>query len=61
MKTPYLDLHFKFHDFFLCNNEDMKILSCRFFSVGAETNLVKFLFKVYLILRKILHRHHHNL
>ena len=32
MEKPYLNLHFKFHDFFPLNNEDMKILSFGFFS-----------------------------
>ena len=27
IEKPYLNLHFKFHDFFPENNEDMKILS----------------------------------
>ena len=27
IEKPYLNLHFKFHDFFPRNNEDMKILS----------------------------------
>ena len=31
MEKPYLNLCFKFHDFFLRNNEDMKILSLGFF------------------------------
>ena len=32
IEKPYLNLHFKFHDFFPENNEDMKILSFGFFS-----------------------------
>ena len=31
IKKPYLNLDFKFHDFFPWNNEDMKILSFAFF------------------------------
>ena len=32
MAKPCLNLHFKFHDFFPGNKEDMKILSFRFLS-----------------------------
>ena len=31
MEKPYLNLHFKYHDFFPRNNKDMKILSLGFF------------------------------
>ena len=32
MEKPYLNLRFKFHDFFPWNNEDIKILSLGLFS-----------------------------
>ena len=32
MEKSYLNLHFKFHDFFPSNKEDMTILSLGFFS-----------------------------
>ena len=40
MEKPYLNLHFNFHDFFLWNNEDKKVLS---FGVFFQTqfSLVK--------------------
>ena len=54
MKKPYLNLHFKFYDFFPWNNEDMKILSLGFFSFQTQTSLVKFLSKVWPILKKLI-------
>ena len=44
MQKPYLNFHFKFHDFFPWNNKDMKILSFVFFSLRTLNSLVKFLF-----------------
>ena len=51
MEKPYLILHFKFHDFFPWNNEDIKILSFGFVSFLNLNQLNKFLFKVWLILK----------
>ena len=45
MEKPHLDLHFKYHDVFPWNNEDMKILNLRFFYFGTQISLLKFLFK----------------
>ena len=54
MEKPYFNLHVKFHDFFPWNNEDIKVLSLRFFSFRAQTSLVMFLFKVWLILKTLI-------
>ena len=56
MEKPYLNLHFKSHDFFPWNNEDMKILSFEFFFFPNLNpfSLVKFLFKVWCILKKLI-------
>ena len=35
IEKPYLNLHYKFRDFFPQNNEDMKILSFGFFTFGT--------------------------
>ena len=56
MEKPYLNLHFKSHDFFPWNNEDMKILSFEFFFFPNlnQFSLVKFLFEVWCILKKLI-------
>ena len=54
MEKPYLDLHFKYHDVFPWNNGDMKILNLRFFTFEIQISLLKFLFKVWLILKTLI-------
>ena len=48
------------HDFFPWNKEDMNILILEFFSFRTETRLVKFSFKVWLILKGILQNQKHQ-
>ena len=37
MEKPYLNLHFKYHDFFLRNHKDMKTSSYGFFMSERKT------------------------